>query len=136
MVPLNKSIISSLEKLIFFLGYPRSGHSLVGSLIDAHPHAVVADEYNMADVFIRRQTITRKTLFSEIVSKTRMDAKVGSRQNDVPTASPSPGTYVHYNYNVPGQWQGKFSGHIKVTELISRLPVLASSRNVCPARCM
>ena len=27
-----------------FIGYPRSGHSLIGSLLDVHPNAIVAHE--------------------------------------------------------------------------------------------
>ncbi|MEE9607564.1 MAG: hypothetical protein V3U03_07470, partial [Myxococcota bacterium] len=34
------------ERLVCFVGYPGSGHSLVGSLVDAHPHAAVAHELN------------------------------------------------------------------------------------------
>ena len=32
------------ERMVMFVGQSRSGHSLVGSLIDAHPEAVVAHE--------------------------------------------------------------------------------------------
>jgi len=35
---------SKLRNFVLFVGYPRSGHSLVGSLIDAHPHAIIAHE--------------------------------------------------------------------------------------------
>jgi hypothetical protein len=30
-----------------FIGYPRSGHSLIGSLIDAHPHAALGHELDL-----------------------------------------------------------------------------------------
>ena len=33
-----------IEKYCMFIGYPRSGHSLVGSLLDAHPYMLIAHE--------------------------------------------------------------------------------------------
>ncbi len=34
----------TVERFCLFIGYPRSGHSLVGSLLDAHPNVVLAHE--------------------------------------------------------------------------------------------
>ena len=39
-----KSIFKDVDTYCMFLGYPRSGHSLVGSLIDAHQEAIIAHE--------------------------------------------------------------------------------------------
>ena len=33
-----------VQAYVMFVGYPRSGHSLVGALLDAHPDAIVAHE--------------------------------------------------------------------------------------------
>ena len=35
----------SVKKLLLFVGWPRSCHSFVGSILDGHPHILVADEY-------------------------------------------------------------------------------------------
>ncbi len=35
------------DTVVLFAGYPRSGHSLVGALIDAHPNAVAAHELDV-----------------------------------------------------------------------------------------
>ncbi|VEN74638.1 conserved hypothetical protein [Candidatus Desulfarcum epimagneticum] len=32
---------------LMFIGCPYSGHSLIGSLLDAHPHMIIAHEYNL-----------------------------------------------------------------------------------------
>ena len=45
--PLTASGISELETFVLFVGYARSGHSIVGSLLDAHPDIVIAHEYNV-----------------------------------------------------------------------------------------
>lgn len=37
--------------MTFFVGWPRSGHSLIGSLLDAHPQAVVAHELDAVGLF-------------------------------------------------------------------------------------
>jgi hypothetical protein len=34
--------LEEIETVCLFLGYPRSGHSVIGSCIDAHPNAVIA----------------------------------------------------------------------------------------------
>lgn len=36
---------SQLQAFILFAGHGRSGHSLVGSMLDAHQHAIIAHEY-------------------------------------------------------------------------------------------
>ena len=32
---------------VMFIGYPKSGHSMIGSLIDAHKNAIIAHEFNI-----------------------------------------------------------------------------------------
>jgi hypothetical protein len=40
----NRRLFASVERFCFFLGYPRSGHSIFGALMDAHPEVVIAQE--------------------------------------------------------------------------------------------
>ena len=40
----NRELFDDIETYCMFIGYPRSGHSLIGSLLDAHPNAIVAHE--------------------------------------------------------------------------------------------
>ena len=42
---LTKDVIDGIKTFVMFIGYPRSGHSIVGSLMDAHPHMVIANEF-------------------------------------------------------------------------------------------
>ena len=44
---LPQSVIDGIKTFIFFVGHPCSGHSIVGSLIDSHPHMVVSHEYTL-----------------------------------------------------------------------------------------
>lgn len=75
-----------------FVGYPRSGHSLVGSLLDAHPDAVIAHELGALRLF--RAGFRRDQIYSLIL---RRDTQF--------TAA---GRQTRYDYAVPGQWQGRF----------------------------
>lgn len=39
--------VMDVEKFVLFVGYPRSGHSIVGSMMDAHPNMIIAHEYKL-----------------------------------------------------------------------------------------
>jgi len=38
------ALFDKVRTYVMFVGYPRSGHSLIGSLLDAHPNVVIAHE--------------------------------------------------------------------------------------------
>ena len=40
-------LFSQVQACCLFIGYARSGHSLVGSFLNAHRHAVIAHELNL-----------------------------------------------------------------------------------------
>jgi hypothetical protein len=87
-----------VQTYLMFIGYPRSGHSLIGSLLDAHPQIVVAHELDALYYF--------KNGFSAIqvyylILKNSMNFTRSGRQ------------WMGYKYNVPNQWNGKYS-NIKV----------------------
>ena len=46
-VPLRKEDITDVKTFVVFVGFARSGHSIVGALMDAHPDMVIAYEYNV-----------------------------------------------------------------------------------------
>jgi hypothetical protein len=81
-----------------FIGHPRSGHSLFGSLLDAHPEIVVAHEFN-ALKFIQRNT-DRNELFYRLWRRSKQFTRHGRRWNG-------------YKYKVPNQWHGRYK-HLKV----------------------
>jgi hypothetical protein len=76
-----------------FVGYPRSGHSLVGALLDAHPHMIIAHE---ADVLkYLRAGFGRRQIYSLLLERSREFAQSGS-------------VWSGYSYKVPNQWNGRF----------------------------
>jgi hypothetical protein len=91
--PVTDEDLGSLEAFCCFVGYPRSGHSLPGSLLDAHPNATISHELN-ATKFVCAGW-SREDLFRVIIENTRLFARSGRQ-------------WTGYSYQVPGQWQGRF----------------------------
>jgi hypothetical protein len=89
-----EEIFRDVETFCMFLGYPRSGHSIVGAFIDAHPDAVISHELNVLEFL--QAGFTKRQIFSIILSKSEKFAKKGR-------------VGVRYTYMVPNQWHGRFS---------------------------
>jgi hypothetical protein len=86
--------LGRLSAFCLFIGYPRSGHSLIGALLDAHPDAAIAHEINVL-ALIAGNGMDRDELFRTLLRVSESDAgrKLGRRATG-------------YSYAVPGQWQG------------------------------
>jgi hypothetical protein len=82
----------SVETFCLFVGYPRSGHSLVGALLDAHPEAMIAHELHVLRYV--KYGFSRRQIFSMLVEASRRDAERGR-------------SATGYSYRVPRQWQGR-----------------------------
>jgi hypothetical protein len=77
-----------------FVGYPRSGHSLLGAIIDAHPHALCAHELDALGLV--EAGFSRRQIYSLILKNSADFARHGRVW-----------TYG-YKYEIPGQWNGRF----------------------------
>ena len=84
----------SVNAYCFFIGYPRSGHSLIGALLDAHPEAVVAHELGAFQYV--RAGYDRSRLFHLLAENAQAAAA-----RDRPSRE--------FRYAVPDQWQGRFT---------------------------
>ena len=104
--PLSQSVVESVEKFVFFVGYGKSGHSLIGSVMDAHPDIVIANEYFLflkcapqlkagASIFD-----TKTHLFNELYKNSYLSSKCGWRSDSK--------TSKGYNLDVGSQWAGTF----------------------------
>jgi hypothetical protein len=83
----------ALESYVSFVGFPRSGHTLVGSLLTAHPDAVISHELDALRYLQER--VDRRALFGLVLREDRRFAESGS-------------VWTGYDYSVPGQWQGRY----------------------------
>lgn len=114
---------ADVERYCMFIGYPRSGHSLVGSLISAHRHAVIGDELDALRYV--RLGFSREQIYSLVL---RSDEAFSARGRQA---------FVH-NYDVPGQWQGRYEtlrvigdkkGGNSVWQMAARPQLLAGLRD-------
>jgi hypothetical protein len=87
----DRSLFGDLRTYCMFIGYPRSGHSLLGSLLDAHPEAVIAHEADTLRYLQAR--FTRLQVYSLILANSR---RYRDRRE------------IIYDYTVPHQWQGRY----------------------------
>lgn len=76
-----------------FFGYPYSGHSLIGALLDAHPEMVISHELHALQYI--HQGITWEELQQKILQRSRWFAEQNNKWNGYP-------------YHVKGQWQGRY----------------------------
>lgn len=84
----------SIETFCAFIGYPRSGHSLLGSLLDAHPQMVIAHELDVLRLVAAGWP--RHAIYSRILNHDASFTASGRQ-------------WYGYDYRVPGQWQGRTS---------------------------
>ena len=75
-----------------FIGYPQSGHSLVGSLLDAHPDIVIAHELDALGYL--EAGFSAAQIYSLILERDRTFTAAGRE-------------WSGYSYVVGGQWQGR-----------------------------
>ncbi len=85
--------LSELECFTFFIGYARSGHTLVATLLNAHPEMVIAHELDAAR-FVRHR-FGRSQLVSLLLQRDQQFGEIGR-------------TWSGYHYEVPGQFQGRY----------------------------
>lgn len=91
--PAHAAAFDAVRTYCMFIGYPRSGHSIFGSMLDAHPDTIIAHELN-ALRFVTAGC-TRLELFDLLLRNSREFTEVGRRWGD-------------YDYKVEGQWQGRY----------------------------
>jgi Sulfotransferase family len=103
-----------VEVFCIFIGYPRSGHSVVGSLIDAHPDAIAAHRLNSL------KYIELGDPFEQILQMALLNAMRFDRDGRKLTA---------YSYAIDGLWQGRYRRLRVVCDQEGERNVLAIGRN-------
>ena len=90
----NRELFSTIEKYCMFIGYPRSGHSLIGSLLDAHQNMVIAHELDAMKYV--KYGFSKEQIFYLILENSKNFTKKGRE-------------WTGYSYLVPNQWHSRFS---------------------------
>jgi hypothetical protein len=108
----------NLQTFLLFFGYPRSGHSLVASLLDAHPDAAVANEFDAIKAY--RKGETRENLLRKLVSISTAYKMVGRCQ-------------AGYHYVVPGVAARPFGPGRKLRVIGDKLAGVTSRKQLTRA---
>jgi len=89
-----KHLFEDVEAYCMFIGHGRSGHTLHGSLLNAHPEMVLAHELGALS-YVKRG-IRRDQLYWLLLRRDRWFVHKQKSQ------------WHGYDYKVPNQWQGRF----------------------------
>ncbi len=106
---LNAAKYKNVRAYCMFIGYGRSGHSLIAALLDAHPNITIGMEEDVLNLI--KCHFSRNQLFSCITRNSRLFKKKYKN------------SWTGYSYKVPGQYQGTF----KKLEIIGDKKGAASS---------
>ena len=114
---LPQDVVDRVEKFVFFIGYQRSGHSIVGSFMDAHPHMVIAHEFmlftkwkEMEEQYELSGMVNplrnKKTLFDSLNKDSIADAEHGWRSGQLRNKN--------YTLTIDSSWHGRYDRFIRV----------------------
>ena len=99
--PLSKSDMDNVQLFLFFVGWPRSCHSIVGSMLDAHPNMVVAHEFFLFQNLDKTPSLKNRTiLYNNLYKNSYTAANTGWRT--------SMKVEKGYTLSMDG-WQGRFT---------------------------
>ena len=105
------TLYDGVETLVLFIGHARSGHSLIGAILDAHPEIIIPHEYNLiknwSEFKLKSSSGLKTRVLFALHALSRFQAMFGNR-----AASRRSGG--GYSYSVPGQWQGTYKERVKV----------------------
>ncbi len=90
----NRELLDNVETYCMFLGYQRSGHTLIGALLNAHPDIVMAHQLGTLKYILAG--FSKRQIYSLILENATAFTERGSTSGG------------RYSYQIPNQWQGKF----------------------------
>ncbi len=106
-----RAALAGAETFVQFAGWPRSGHSLVGALIDAHPQAAVAHELDAMGLF--RKGVPAHRLPAMCLANAAAFTGAGRHWNGfcyaVPEAPHGPGRHLRVVGDKKGDWATRWS---------------------------
>ena len=100
--PLSESAVKGVERFVYFIGYGRSGHSIIASMLDAHPNIIIAHEYSIFENLRTMGAASKEFLYNELYWNSYENAvcRDGQRNAGMDTNG--------YTLDMPGLWQGRF----------------------------
>lgn len=89
------NVSTTVEKYCMFIGYPRSGHTLVRSMLDAHPNIILANEED-ALFQVEKGRKSRNALYAKLLRNSYNFVQAGN-------------TWTEYSYAMPNGFQGTYT---------------------------
>ncbi len=89
----NRRKFDQIQAFCMFIGYPRSGHTIIGALLDAHPDIVLSTGAKVAHLVESGYLPTQ--IYSILIDRSQYLAASGEKRGG-------------YYYNVQNQWQGRY----------------------------
>ena len=106
--PLSSSVIEQIKTFVFFVGVGRSGHSIVGVLLDNHPHIVISDELNVFNTLLADRKVNKYSLFNQIWFTSHKKAVTADTSSNLHSTSKG------YSLAIDGLYQGSYQSYIDV----------------------
>lgn len=87
------SAYDTVSRYCMFIGYPRSGQTLVSAMLNAHKNAAIAHEMNALALVLRGSS--KSHLYASLLARDRWFTGQGTTSSGC-------------RYRVPNQWQGRY----------------------------
>jgi hypothetical protein len=91
-------LFGEVRDYVMFLGHARSGGTLAGALLDAHPNAIIGDEVDVLQYV--NAGFERDQIFHILLERSQRQAKKGHVK--------AGRDQKQYSYYVPNAWQGRY----------------------------
>ena len=105
---LPSSVIEQIKTFVFFVGVGRSGHSIIGVLLDSHPHIVISDELDVFNTLLADRRVNKFSLFNQIWLTSHKKAITPDTNSNLHSTSKG------YSLAIDGLYQGSYQSYIDV----------------------
>jgi len=103
------SVIENVKTFVFFIGHGRSGSSIIGSMLDSHPHMIISYQSHILQEVLNKPEASDKSFIFNKIWKTSCYMTMMTRGR---------ATYKdnkkNYTLFFDGLYQGKYNNHVDV----------------------
>ena len=102
-------VLDRIKSFVFFVGHARSGHSIVGAILDSHPHIVISHEEDLFNKLVDEyKNYNKSQIFNTLWHNSYTSARDGLRTHtDVAKKK-------GYTLAIDGLYQGTYQFYIDV----------------------
>ena len=93
-----QDLFQEVKSFCLFIGHARSGHSIIGALLDAHPQIILPDEVDILRYIAAG--FGKKQIYHILLTRSQRQAANGRTKQGR--------EQQRYSYFVPDQWQGQY----------------------------